>query len=59
MKRRRNETTRDLQQLKDIEERLDAGLQDLMWNMSLQQLARTMHFLNDEIQRRMDPPTLH
>ena len=59
MKRQRNEPTHDLQLLEDIEERLDAGLQNIMRNMSLRQLVRTMHFLNDEVERRIDPPTLH
>ena len=60
MKRQRNEPTHDLQLLEeDIEERLDAGLQNLMRNMSLRQLVRTMHSLNDEVERRVDPPTLH
>ena len=59
MKRRKNEPTHDLQLLEDIEERLDAGLQNLMWDMSLRQLMRTLTFLHDEIKRRMDPPTFH
>jgi hypothetical protein len=59
VKRRKNEPTHDLQLLEDIEERLDAGLHNLMWDMSLRQLMRTLTFLHDEIERRMNPPTFH
>ena len=60
VKRRPNEpTSHDLQKLKDLEESVSAKLQNIILNMPSRQLVPLLCFMNDELERRLNPPTLH
>lgn len=61
MKRRYDDSVpHDLRQLlEDLDERAAARFHDMILNMPSRELVQHLQFMHDELERRLNPPTLH